>query len=53
MFVSFVSFVTAVDSGKALAAVSLFLDPEELVATPQRQMLQTPRYGMFLISELV
>lgn len=36
--------VSDVDSGKALAAVSLFVDPENPISTPQRPMLQTPRY---------
>lgn len=35
----------AVDSGRALTALSLFVDEEEDVTTPQRSLLQTPRYG--------
>ena len=40
----------AVDSGKALSAVSLFIDPEDPIATPQRQLLDTPNFGTYNIS---
>jgi len=35
---------SAVDSGRALTALSLFVDDEEDIMTPQRSLLQTPRY---------
>ena len=42
---------TAVDSGKALKAVTLFMDPTETITTPERQMLATPKYGKFCHSQ--
>lgn len=37
--------VASVDSGKALCAVSLFIDIDDVISSPPRQLLQTPKYG--------
>jgi len=43
-YTSDAELVAAVDSGRALSALALLMDPENVTDTPDRQLLQTPKY---------